>query len=159
MPHEQIDGPGFEGRCCLTPIRELNSGVFFNGLQVLQRDLSVASVCAHVARAKPVASSSSLSIRPAASFSALLAAKRKRRRCGEIDAGPPREIRRNSTTGSPAQVRVLDAMCGGGVRAVRYALEVMLRVTIWRVRIIASLGKKRGNVHSRKRPLWRRCCV
>ena len=63
-----------EGLCSLRAVKARHGDVFFNALQVLQRDLSVLCLRAHFE---------------------------------DVEG-----------------IRVLDAMCGGGVRAVRYALEV-----------------------------------
>jgi len=88
-----MDNNQFEGLCSLSAVK--SSGAFFNSLQVLQRDLSVLAVRVHLA--------SSLGGAP-------------RRSHGSWAVGPP-------PGSSAGRGRVLDAMCGGGVRAVRYALE------------------------------------
>ena len=38
----------FEGLCSLRAVKSKNGGVFFNGLQVLQRDLSVLCLTVHL---------------------------------------------------------------------------------------------------------------
>ena len=86
-PASAVDAAAVEGRCSLAALVATERHVFFNPLQVLQRDLSV--LCARVHFASSLSSSQS--------------SRDRRRRGGAA---------------------VLDAMCGGGVRAVRYALEV-----------------------------------
>lgn len=91
-----MDNNQFEGLCSLSAVK--GSGAFFNSLQVLQRDLSVLAVRVHLANSHGGATGRSHG-----------------KSAGSASGG--------GNSGSSGGGRVLDAMCGGGVRAVRYALE------------------------------------
>ena len=103
-----MDNNQFEGLCSLSAVKR--SSAFFNSLQVLQRDLSVLALRVHLANSHGSTARHSRAIRTA----------------GLTNVKPSNDAScKSSNSGSTGtgSARVLDAMCGGGVRAVRYALE------------------------------------